>query len=301
MVDISDLVNGRYELYTCSIKEIKTAIETLSVPIQEQIKCREYVIGDFMSHFRVDVLRGTYKKLRVDDIEKTRVKILEEIDQEEDILDKIEMLLKTAREIEEYVIFFSYNRLLKRCCRELFTVEVCRNMMTSGVSLTEICKYVPKTKMGDLFRMAKEFFGIDLVISEEERRQIEEFKKQDKESNKIELNVQELVEKLSNHDEQSTAGGKKKRIIVEKETTDLLNECLHLKLDVSTMESDGGDVCKALMDWVKEEREQGIEQGRVLMLVSLMKEGCITKELAASKMGVGLDEFERMVLTVTDK
>jgi len=37
------------------------------------------------------------------------------------------------------------------------------------------------------------------------------------------------------------------------------------------------------------------------MLVSLVKDGCITKEVASRKMSVGLNEFEYMFLTAETK
>ena len=96
---------------------------------------------------------------------------------------------------------------------------------------------------------------------------------------------------------------REKSIVVEKETADLLNECLKLKLDISAEECEVIDLCKAMQDWAAEEREQGIEQGieqgRVLMLVSLMKDGYISKEVAAEKMGVRLNELEDMLLETT--
>jgi len=45
-------------------------------------------------------------------------------------------------------------------------------------------------------------------------------------------------------------------VIVEKETADLLNECLQLKLDISAENSEVIDLCKAMQDWAAEERAQ---------------------------------------------
>ena len=99
----------------------------------------------------------------------------------------------------------------------------------------------------------------------------------------------------------------KSRLIIEKDTVDLLEECVNLKIDVPQEKGEVVDLCKALQDWAEEERaegraegiEQGIEQGKILMVVSLMKDGYITKEIAANKIGIKANEFENMLASMS--
>ena len=99
----------------------------------------------------------------------------------------------------------------------------------------------------------------------------------------------------------------KNRMLVEKDTVDLLEECVNLKIAVSQENEEVVDLCKALQDWAEEERaegraegiEQGIEQGKILMVVSLMKDGYITKEIAANKIGIKANEFENMLASMS--
>ena len=96
----------------------------------------------------------------------------------------------------------------------------------------------------------------------------------------------------------------KNSLLVEKDTVGLLEECVNLKIDIPQEKGEVIDLCKALQDWAEEERAEGraegIEQGKILMVVSLMKDGYITKEVAAGKIGIKLNEFEAMLASVSE-
>ena len=82
-----------------------------------------------------------------------------------------------------------------------------------------------------------------------------------------------------------------------------MNECFdaHIK----TENSKGGKVklCKGLEDWANESREEGRTEGRAEgrtegraeALASLVIDGVISKEEAASRAGMSLEEFEKFL------
>lgn len=79
------------------------------------------------------------------------------------------------------------------------------------------------------------------------------------------------------------------------EAANLLNECFdaHIEMDISK----GGKVkmCKGLEDWANESRAEGRAEGRAEAFASLVIEGVFTKEEAASRVGMSLEEFEKFL------
>lgn len=88
-------------------------------------------------------------------------------------------------------------------------------------------------------------------------------------------------------------------LIIGKEAATLLSECLSMKIDV-LQEKEGGkmDVRNAIHDLIAEGKAEGKAEGRLEELIFFYNQGVITKELAASRMGVKVEEFEKQLTEV---
>lgn len=76
------------------------------------------------------------------------------------------------------------------------------------------------------------------------------------------------------------------------EAANLLNICFDAR--IKTNNSEGGKVkmCKGLEDWANESKAEG----RAEELVDLVKDGIISKEVAAERIGISMDDFEKLML-----
>lgn len=91
-----------------------------------------------------------------------------------DPIEKLDYMLKTAEEISDAVYHLQYNEIYKNGCYIAFAIQVCKNMLEAGVSLTEIVKYVPRTSISDIYHLGERYLGIDVNVSDEELKLIEE-------------------------------------------------------------------------------------------------------------------------------
>ncbi len=82
---------------------------------------------------------------------------------------------------------------------------------------------------------------------------------------------------------------------ISRRTAVMINTVSGTKMKISSGK-DEVDMCKAIEDMRKEEREKGIEEGRnegiIETLSSLVNDGLITLETAASRAGMTVKEFE---------
>ena len=82
---------------------------------------------------------------------------------------------------------------------------------------------------------------------------------------------------------------------ISRRTAVMINTVSGTKMKISEGK-DEVDMCKAIEDMRKEEREKGIEEGRnegiIETLSSLVNDGLITLETAASRAGMTVKEFE---------
>ena len=195
MTDLYDILEQKYELNKYSDKEIQEAIDILETPVGEQMftqrcsvrKLREEYLG-------TDAFRLTYKGNEASDYEQRRKEVLKKLESMSDISEKMDYLIEEAKDIREGIYFLNYNEALAKSLKPPFMIEICKNMMLSGFTLTEICKAVPGAQMGDIYHLGERYLGITLELSEEEQRQVEEYNSQDDESNTVNV-VKQLTER----------------------------------------------------------------------------------------------------------
>lgn len=160
-----------------SLTEIERELEFLQTPLSEIEEKEEYIAEQKKkSDLQYDAMLDTYKHKTIADYEIMRQQALNKIKEMDNIEQKINYILETAENIRNAVKGLYYHAAFKDSCRVVFMIEVCRNMIVEGATLSEIVRYVPGTQMGDIYNLAKRYFGIEMDVTEEERKEIEEYK-----------------------------------------------------------------------------------------------------------------------------
>ena len=77
---------------------------------------------------------------------------------------------------------------------------------------------------------------------------------------------------------------------MERETVELLNECVNVGIKVSKTEG-VVDVCKAIEELKKESKAEG----GLLMLIKLVKSGVLTVQVAAEQAKMTEEEFKQLL------
>lgn len=195
MADLYNVLDQRYELNKYSDKEIRDAIKVLETPIGEQMFTQHYAIRKLREeHLGTDAFRLTYKGNEDSDYERRRKAALKKLESMSDTCEMLDYLMEEAKCIREGVYFLNYNEALSKSLKPPFIIEVCKNMMISGFTLTEICKAVPGAQMGDIYHLGERYLGITLELSEEEQRQVEAYDNQDDEENTVDV-IKQLKER----------------------------------------------------------------------------------------------------------
>lgn len=170
------------ELYNiaCSLKcenqeTIIDALCFLNRPITDFVTEDYLNVKDLKKHMQFDVFSNTYRGKTFRDYEKQRLKALERVEAVDSIADGFSIAIREVAEIREGIHGINYNEMYKSCCQIEFMIDVCRNMMLQGASLTEIVKYVPGTQMGDVYHLATDHLGFHLNLSPEEKEDVERY------------------------------------------------------------------------------------------------------------------------------
>ena len=80
-----------------------------------------------------------------------------------------------------------------------------------------------------------------------------------------------------------------------REAVQVLNECVNAGLKEPEKEGDVVDVCKAVEGLVAESQAKGREEGGIIMLATLVKDGTITIHAAAEKAKMSEEEFAKLM------
>lgn len=188
MTELYDILEKKYEFNKYSDKEIQEAIKVLETPVGEQMFTQFYTIKKFREeHLDIDAFRNTFKGKNDTAYEKYRQEALKKLESLNDECEMLDYLIKEARFIRDGVYFLNYNEALAKSLRPPFMIEVCKNMMLAGFTLTEICKAVPCSQMGDIYHLGERYLGITLELSEEERKQVEEYDFQDNDRSTVDV------------------------------------------------------------------------------------------------------------------
>lgn len=159
-----------------SVDDISEAAYIIEEPV-EDLAIRQYLkMKDAKSKFiQYDAFGSTYMRKDVNEYEKLRQRTLREIEMEDDVFKQIGLIVERSKEIKEGIKGIYYNDAFRKCCKIPFMVEVCKNMILAGASLTEITKYVPESVMGDIYHLAKDHLGLHIELTEDERKEVEKY------------------------------------------------------------------------------------------------------------------------------
>lgn len=168
--DIAQLLNKKKG------EDILDALHFLNQPTEDYATKDYFNVKDLKNnHMQFDVFLNTYKGKSLSDYEEQRLKALMKIENTENIADSFSIAVSEAANIREGIHGINYNEMYKSCCKITFMIEVCKNMMLQGATLTEITKYIPESQMGDIYHLATDYLGIKLEISNEEKEKIKHY------------------------------------------------------------------------------------------------------------------------------
>lgn len=173
---MSDLYNLQECLSNHSIQEIEKAMSIISRPFRD-LCVEEYLnVKCCKKYIQYDVMNGkTYKERDGYMWEAYREKELEKIRELTDMSEKINRLIKLAKELQEASHYLEYNRSIRDAYHTVFIIEMCCAMGKQGFSLTEIAKAIPQSQIGDIYHLLTDHMGISLELSPEEQLAIEKY------------------------------------------------------------------------------------------------------------------------------
>ena len=79
----------------------------------------------------------------------------------------------------------------------------------------------------------------------------------------------------------------------------MLNECVNVGIKLPEAKGDVVDMCKAVEDLKNEFKAEGKAEGELRMLISLVTDGIISIQTAASKAYMTEAEFEKCMENIT--
>lgn len=197
MSELNKLLSAKSIFDTYSEDDIERAIAVLNTPIHTQM-IRSYLEmkNAKRDYLQLDALDGKYKRKDSEDYENMRLAAVSKLESMENMTEKVEFLMRTAKEIAEGIQYISYNEAFGDCYQVKVMIEMCRNMAASGkFSLTDICSAVPNTIPGDVYKLCTKYLGLEMELSKEEQRQVKEYEKQ--ESEEKQYTAREIFSMLS--------------------------------------------------------------------------------------------------------
>ena len=84
-----------------------------------------------------------------------------------------------------------------------------------------------------------------------------------------------------------------------REAVAMLNECVNVGIKLPDSKGDVVDMCKAVEDLKNEFKAEGRTEGKLSMLVTLVKDGIIDISIAAEKANMTVDEFEECMENIS--
>lgn len=82
------------------------------------------------------------------------------------------------------------------------------------------------------------------------------------------------------------------------EAIDLLNICLDAKLQINNDSTEGvGSVCKGIEELKDMAREEGREEGILVTLLKLVRDGLLEESIGAERAGMSIEEFKKALIT----
>ena len=92
---------------------------------------------------------------------------------------------------------------------------------------------------------------------------------------------------------------RKEGFFLGREAVEMLNECVNVGIKLSEAKGDVVDMCKAVEDLKNEFKAEGRAEGELRMLISLVTDGIISIQTAASKAYMTEAEFEKCMENIT--
>ena len=168
-LDVADLMSGRSE------DEYVKYCGNLTRSVYEQIDDRVFDISQRFKSDGMNLLLNKFKGKNSEDMEMYRQKVLKDISEENDIFKKLEKLEEAAKEIDDFVFYYLFNNEYQKACLVAYRIDMYSRMLMAGATITEICKIFPGSAPGDVYEFAVKYLGLEMNLSEEEKKAVEEY------------------------------------------------------------------------------------------------------------------------------
>lgn len=153
--------------------ELEKAIRIMETPFDDLLIKKRLELTEYRKEsMSYDVLHDTYKKIDRSTYERIRTGAVET--EGKSPVEVAEQTIKFAKTLDEAATRMEYNRSCHEAGIAILMVEVCKHMMFAGATLTEILKYVPRTRPADIYHLGERYLGYVMELSEDERRLVEE-------------------------------------------------------------------------------------------------------------------------------
>lgn len=193
MSKIEELYNIAQSLKCENREEVIDALCFLNQPIADYVTEDYLNVKDLKRYMQFDVFYDTYKRKSLKDYEEQRLEALKQIDTTDNIAEDFSIAIRETAKIREGIHGINYNEMYKSCYKIVVIIEVCKNMMLQGASLTEISKYVPGSQMGDIYHLATDHLGMNLELSKEEKTEVKRYDEMMEKGNQNSVSLRDIM------------------------------------------------------------------------------------------------------------
>lgn len=175
MSRMDDMIRSVSKTQDIDLRKLCKCRDILERPFEDQILEEYFSLLDYQrGKMRMDIHFERYQGITIDGYEKLRTDVLEAVQNEADTQKASEMIIECGEKLKDAAFYINYHRAVENTCKVFFMIQVCQKMIKAGATLSEILKYVPDTKPRDVYNLAKDYFNIELPLSEDERKLVEE-------------------------------------------------------------------------------------------------------------------------------
>lgn len=174
MSNWKEMIDNIIQIQNISSEEFQNALRILETPFEELLQKKHRDLTDYReNNLMFDMLDGTYCKLNKNGLELLRTCTLDSKSQETNPVKVADIIISVAKQLDEAAERMEYNQACYNAVITVFMIEVCKQMMFNGASLSEILKYVPRTSASDVYKLGERYLGYKMNLTEEERQMVD--------------------------------------------------------------------------------------------------------------------------------
>ena len=175
MSKIDELIQSVSKTQDIDMQKLCKCRDVVERPFQDQIWEEYFSLLDYQrGKMKMDIHLDRYQGITIEGYEKLRTGVLKAVKDEINTQKAAEMIINCGEDLKNAAYYINYHRAVENSCKVFFMIQVCEKMIKAGATLSEVLKYVPDTTPKDVYNLAKDYFGIEMQLSEEEKQLVEE-------------------------------------------------------------------------------------------------------------------------------